>query len=145
MRRARDWIGSTQGLYLRASYQEFNTVSDEIQSDKLTEQIDAEVAERLRTVRNPAEQRTLAHLLREIGKLPLEQTRAALEVSATIAGVSLRASIEFLRAVPDAARILEPAELRAWGELGRRVTMADVEAGISFFIAGTGEFSEVPP
>ena len=120
-------------------------MSDEIQKNKLTEQIDAEVAERLRSVRNPAEQRTLANLLREIGKLPLEQTRAALEVSAMIAGVSLRASIEFLRAVPDAARILEPAELRAWGEMGRRLTMSEVEEGVSFFAAGVGDFERVPP
>ena len=120
-------------------------MSDEIQNDKLTEQIDAEVAERLRSVRNPAERRTLANLLREIGKLPLEQTRAALEVSATIAGVSFRASIEFLRAVPDAARILEPAELRAWAEMGRRLTMSEVEEGVSFFAAGVGDFGRVPP
>ena len=120
-------------------------MSDEIQKNKLTEQIDAEVAERLRSVRNPAERRTLAKLLREIGKLPLEQTRAALEVSAMIAGVSLRASIEFLRAVPDAARILEPAELRAWGEMGRRLTMSEVEEGVSFFAAGVGDFARVPP
>ena len=120
-------------------------MSDEIQKNKLTEQIDAEVAERLRSVRNPAERRTLANLLREIGKLPLEQTRAALEVSAMIAGVSLRASIEFLRAVPDAARILEPAELRAWAEMGRRLTMSEVEEGVSFFAAGVGDFERVPP
>ncbi len=120
-------------------------MSDEILNDKLTEQIDAEVAERLRSVRNPAERRTLANLLREIGKLPLEQTRAALEVSATIAGVSFQASIEFLRAVPDAARILELAELRAWAEMGRRLTMSEVEEGVSFFAAGVGDFERVPP
>lgn len=120
-------------------------MSDKIQNDKLTEQIDAEVAERLRSVRNPVERRTLANLLRKIGKLPLEQTRAALEVSATIAGVSLRASIEFLRAVPDAARILEPAELRAWAEMGRRLTISEVEDGVSFFATGVGEFEKVPP
>jgi hypothetical protein len=120
-------------------------VSDEIQNEKLTEQIDAEVAERLRSVKSPTERRAIANLLREIGKLPLEQTRAALEISAAIAGVSLRASIEFLRAVADAARILEPAELRAWGEMGRRLTMSEVEDGVSFFAAGAGEFDKVPP
>lgn len=119
-------------------------MSDEIQNDNPTEQIDAEVDERLRSVKNPAERRTLANLLREIGKLPLEHTRAALEISAAIAGVSLRASIEFLRAVPDAARILEPAELRAWGELGRRLTMSEVEDGVSFFALGVGDFERVP-
>ena len=43
------------------------------------------------------------------------------------------------------AEVLEPAELRAWGELGRRLTMTDVETGVSFFIAGLGEFVKVPP
>jgi nitric oxide reductase NorD protein len=109
------------------------------------EQVEQEIDERLRSVKNPTERRTLANLLREIGKLPLEHTRAALEVSASVAGVSLRASIEFLRTVPDAARILEPAELRAWGEIGRRLTMSEIEEGVSFFAAGVSEFERVPP
>ena len=57
----------------------------------------------------------------------------------------MRASIEFLRAVPGAAQVLEAAELRAWGEVGRRLTMAEVEDGVSFFVAGLTEFDHVPP
>ena len=68
-----------------------------------------------------------------------------METSAAIAGVSLRASIEFLRAAPGAAQVLEAAELRAWGEVGRRLTMAEVEDGVSFFVAGLTEFDHVPP
>jgi nitric oxide reductase activation protein len=104
-----------------------------------------EIGEHLRAVKNPTERRTIARLLRQISQLPLEQTRAALETSATIAAVSLRASIEFLRATPQVAKILDPAELRAWGELGRRLAMSDVETGISFFTAGADEFERVPP
>ncbi len=104
-----------------------------------------EIDERLRSVKNPTERRTMAGLLREISRLPLEHTRAGLETSAAIAGVSLRASIEFLRAAPAVAQVLEPPELRAWGELGRRLTMSDVESGVSFFAAGIGEFKNVPP
>jgi nitric oxide reductase NorD protein len=120
-------------------------VSDEIRNDNLTSQLGEEIDERLRSVKSPAERRTIASLLREISKLPLEHTRAALETSAAIAGVSLRASIEFLRAVPGAAQVLDLAELRAWGELGRRLTVAEVEDGVSFFVAGMGEFDKVPP
>jgi nitric oxide reductase NorD protein len=119
-------------------------VSDEIQNDIPPEPFGEEIDERLRSVKNPAERRTLANLLHEIAKLPLEHTRAALEISASVAVVSLRASIEFLRAVPDAARILDPAELRSWGEMGRRLTMSEVEEGVSFFAAGMGEFDKVP-
>jgi len=108
-------------------------------------QLGEEIDERLRAVKNPTERRTMAGLLREISRLPLEQTRAALEISAAIAGVSLRASIEFLRAAPGVAQVLEPTELRAWGELGRRLVMSDVENGVTFFTSGLGEFSDVPP
>src|SRR5688572_480056 len=103
-----------------------------------------QIEEHLRSVQNPQERRTIAELLRAVSNLPLEHVRAAIETSASIAGVSLRASIEFLRATPEAAHVLEPAELRAWGELGRRLTTNDVESGISFFSAGTADLARVP-
>src|SRR6266705_1797944 len=112
--------------------------------DSLQDQLGEEIDERLRSVKNPTERRTIAGLLREISHLPLEHTRAALETSAAIAGVSLRAGIEFLRAAPGVAQLLEPTELRAWGEVGRRLTMGDVENGVSFFTAGVGDFINVP-
>src|SRR2546423_3296973 len=106
--------------------------------------LEREISERLRSVKNPTERRTIAGLLRQIGGLPLDHTRAALETSAAIAAVSIRASIEFLRATPEVAQVLEAAELRAWAELGRRLTMTDIENGVSFFIAGIEDFAKVP-
>jgi nitric oxide reductase NorD protein len=100
--------------------------------------------ERLRAVKSVTERRTLAGLARRLGGLPLDQAVAALETSAAIAGVSWRASIEFLRAVPAAARVLEAEELRAWGEMGRRLAMGDVETGVAFFTAGVEDFEGVP-
>lgn len=117
---------------------------DEQEKNEVAADLRDQVSQRLRSIKNPTERRTFAGLLRQIASLPLEHARAALEISATIAAVSLRASIEFLRAVPDAARILESTELRAWGELGRRLAMADIETGVSFLIAGVGEFQQVP-
>jgi nitric oxide reductase NorD protein len=100
--------------------------------------------ERLRSVRSVTERRTIAGLAREIRKLPADSARAALEVSAAVAGISLRAGVEFLRAVPAAAGVLDAAELRGWGELGRRLTMADVETGAAFFAAGVESLREFP-
>src|SRR6266699_1938798 len=77
------------------------------------------------------ERQSFLELTRDMARLPLDQAAAALETSAAIAGVSLRASIEFLRAVPNAAQILEAAELRFWGDMGRRVAMGDVETAVS--------------
>src|SRR5215212_9564734 len=82
---------------------------------------EGEFRERLRSVKSVTERRTIGGLARELGSLPAEAARAALEMSASIAGVSLRASIEFLRAAPAASRVLETAELRAWAEMGRRL------------------------
>jgi nitric oxide reductase NorD protein len=91
-----------------------------------------------------AERQSFLRLTRELASLPLEQSTAALETSAAIAGVSLRAGIEFLRAAPGAAEILQAAELRAWGEMGRRIAMGDVETAVTFFAEGVGELQTVP-
>jgi nitric oxide reductase NorD protein len=105
---------------------------------------EGEFEARLRSVKSVTERRTIAGLARELGSLPVDAARAALETSAAIAGVSLRASIEFLRAAPGAARVLEATELRAWGEMGRRLAMGDVETAVSFFNAGVEDLTNVP-
>ena len=120
-------------------------MTQELNDQRTPSSLDERLSEHLKSVKTPAERRTVAKLLSEIRSLPLEHTVAAVEVSATIAAVSLRASIEFLRAVPEAARVLEPAELRAWGELGRRLTTNDAESGISFFSSAIADFARVPP
>ncbi|MFL6211086.1 MAG: VWA domain-containing protein [Pyrinomonadaceae bacterium] len=99
---------------------------------------------RLRTTAGAGERRGLAGLARELSQLPADRARATLEVSAALAAVNLRVSREFLRAVPAAARVLTAEDLRAWGELGRRLAMADAETGAHFFGAGVAELSAVP-
>ncbi|HEX8776380.1 MAG TPA: VWA domain-containing protein [Pyrinomonadaceae bacterium] len=100
--------------------------------------------ERLRAVKSVTERRTLAGLARELGRLPVDAARASLETSAAIAGVSLRASMEFLRAAPEAALVLGADELRAWGEMGRRLAMGDAETAIAFFASGVEAMGRVP-
>jgi hypothetical protein len=119
-------------------------VTDHSQNKISEPNLERELREHLRTVKGPAERRTIAGLAREVAKLPLDHARTALEVSASIAGVSLRASIEFLRAAPTAAQVLEPEELRSWGELGRRVAMGNVETAVEFFQAGLEPLEEIP-
>jgi hypothetical protein len=90
------------------------------------------------------EHQSFLKLTRELTSLPLEQSAAIIETSAAIAGISLRAAIEYVRAAPKAAEVLEAAELRAWGELGRRLAMSDVETAITFFAEGVSSIKEVP-
>jgi len=67
-----------------------------------------------------------------------------IETTTAIAGISLRAALEFLRAAPAAAQVLEPAELRSWGEMGRRLAMSDYESAASFFAEGVQPLRDVP-
>ena len=95
--------------------------------------------------RESLERQSFLELTRSIAGLPLDQAAAIVETSASIASISLRAGIEFLRAAPAAARVLRPDELRAWGEMGRRHAMSDYETAVSFFVAGVEELRSVPP
>lgn len=106
--------------------------------------MDEEFATHVHSEKLAAERQSFLELTRGLARLPLDQAAAAVEASAAIAGVSLRASLEFLRAVPEATTVLSAAELRSWGELGRRITMSDTEAGVSFFIAGVAELKDLP-
>src|ERR1044072_6754052 len=92
-----------------------------------------------------AERQSFLELTRSIGSLPLDQTAAVLETSAAIAAMPLRAGIEFLRAAPTAAQVLQSTELRSWGELGRRLAMADYESAIAFFTEGVEPLRSVAP
>ncbi len=91
-----------------------------------------------------SKKQTFTNLARRLGKLPNEKKIAALEMSASLAGVSLRVSREFVEAVPKAAKILEADDLRAWAEMGRRLAMANAEIGASFFARGVNDFKKVP-
>ena len=79
-----------------------------------------------------------------MAELSAEQRRAALEVSASLAGVSLKVSRAFVAAVPDAAKVLSAEDLRDWGELGRRLAMGSSELGVSFFAEGAAGLTKVP-
>lgn len=92
-----------------------------------------------------AERQSFLELTRSLTGLPLDQAAAVLETSASIAAISLRAGIEFLRAAPAASQVLQPTELRSWGEMGRRLAMADYESAVSFFGEGVESLRTIAP
>jgi hypothetical protein len=87
---------------------------------------------------------TLTGLAARLGRLPADKKRAALEISAALAGVSLRVSRDFVEAVPKAAKLLSADDLRSWGELGRRIAMGSAETGGKFFAEGVEGLRSVP-
>ena len=92
---------------------------------------------------NPKKQ-TFTNLAKRLSRLSGEQRKAALESSASLAGVSLRVSREFVEAVPKAAKILAADDLRNWAELGRRLAMGNADAGAKFFAGGVSGLKSVP-
>ena len=90
------------------------------------------------------ERKSFIELTRKLASLPLDQAAAALETSAAIASISLRAAVEFLRAAPLAAQVFKPSDLKLWGELGRRLAMGDYDAAASFFAEGVARYAAVP-
>ncbi len=80
----------------------------------------------------------------DLRKLPAEKSRAALEISAALAGVSLRVSKEFLQAMPNAAKVLSADEIRSWAEIGRKLAMGNADLGAKFFADGVEYYGLVP-
>ncbi|HMJ08315.1 MAG TPA: hypothetical protein VK468_04880, partial [Pyrinomonadaceae bacterium] len=90
------------------------------------------------------QKQTFTGLAKRLGRLSADKRRAALEISAALAGVSLKASREFVEAVPKASKILSADDLRNWGEMGRRLAMGNAETGARFFAAGVSQLAILP-
>lgn len=84
-------------------------------------------------------------LTSDLRNLPSDKKRVALEMSASLAGVSLRVSKAFVEATPKATKVLNADNLRLWAEMGRKLAMANADAGVKFFTDGVNNFKNVPP
>src|SRR5258705_2091631 len=114
------------------------------ESDKSNKSNPATGRDNVQDQPHSAERQSFLELTRSLASLPFDEAAAALETSAAIASISLRAGIEFLRAAPAAAQILQAAELRSWGEMGRRLAMGDYEAAATFFAEGVDGLRDLP-
>lgn len=93
---------------------------------------------------NETQKKTLTGIAARLSRLPAKKRRAALESSAAIAGVSLRASRAFVESAPRAARILSADDIRHWGEMGRKLSMGSADLGAEFFSRGVDELALIP-
>ncbi len=88
--------------------------------------------------------KTITGLARRLSRLPNEKKKVSLEMSASLAAVSLKVSREFVEAVPRAAKVLSANDLRAWAEMGRKVAMADADLAVGFFAGGVSGLKKIP-
>ncbi len=91
-----------------------------------------------------SKKQTFTGLARRLGKMPNDKKMVSLEMSAALAGVSLRVSREFVEAVPKAAKILSADDIRNWAEMGRRLAMGNADLGATFFADGVNDLKSVP-
>ncbi|MGB7068191.1 MAG: hypothetical protein WBD22_01740, partial [Pyrinomonadaceae bacterium] len=91
------------------------------------------------------EKHNFSGLAKRLSRLPADKRRVALEMSAALAGVSLRVSREFVDAIPRAAKILSADDIRSWAEMGRKIAMGNAEMGVGFFSKGVDGLDNVPP
>ena len=88
--------------------------------------------------------KSLTGLARRLGRLSGEKKKVSLEMSASLAAVSLKVSREFVEAVPKAAKILAADDLRSWAEMGRKIAMANADLGVEYFAKGVSELRQIP-
>jgi nitric oxide reductase NorD protein len=79
-----------------------------------------------------------------LGQLPSDKKRVALEMSAALAGVSLKVSRAFVEAVPEAGEFLTADDIRLWAEFGRKLAMGSAASGIKFFKQGVEGLTDIP-
>jgi hypothetical protein len=90
-----------------------------------------------------ATRNTIEALAQRMGVMPSDRAWVAVDVGASLAGISLKAAIEFFKAAPEVARLLENGDLKAWAELGRRVALNNAEEAIEFFRSSADTLGEV--
>ncbi len=83
-------------------------------------------------------------LLPPLARMPAERLLFLTGIAAGLAGLSLRATGEFLRVAPEVGRVLNTFELRTWGEAGKRLAATNIEAAHEFFTASPATLTRLP-
>ncbi|HEV8483015.1 MAG TPA: VWA domain-containing protein [Blastocatellia bacterium] len=97
--------------------------------------IEKEVKKRLRKHLKGVASSTLESLAKRIGVLPYEGVLLTTDIGVALAANNLRAAVEFLKAAPEVSRLIEPGDMRVWGEAGKRLAATSVDTATEFFQA----------
>ncbi|MEP7271392.1 MAG: VWA domain-containing protein [Acidobacteriota bacterium] len=76
---------------------------------------------------------TIESLAIKMGVLPSERAWVAVDIGSSLASISLKVTIEFFKAAPEVARLLENGDVRAWAELGRKIAVNNADEAGEFF------------
>jgi len=87
---------------------------------------------------------TIENLVKRMGGLPYERVLLATDIAAALAASNLRASVEMLKAAPEVSKLIESADIRVWGEIGKRLSATSVDGAITFFQASADSLQAIP-
>lgn len=84
------------------------------------------------------------HLVGRLLRLPADRAFLLVEMGLSLTTASVRAAAEFVRVAPEVGMLLEPEELKVWGEVGRRLAGVNPESAIAFFQASPPVLKAIP-
>src|SRR4030095_2498310 len=94
--------------------------------------------------RKGATRGTIEALALKMGINPSESAWVAVDIGASLAGISIKTTVDFFKAAPEVARLLENDDVRAWAELGRRVALHNAEEASEFFRTSGETLAAIP-
>ncbi|MEW6131003.1 MAG: VWA domain-containing protein [Acidobacteriota bacterium] len=106
---------------------------------------ETELKEKLKQTLKDAAGSTVESLMNRTSSLPYEAVLLTTELGISIAATNLRASVEFLKAVPDVAKLIDASDLRIWGEAGKRIATTSADTAIEFFQSSAKIITAIPP
>ncbi|HXU08151.1 MAG TPA: hypothetical protein VN743_04075, partial [Blastocatellia bacterium] len=76
---------------------------------------------------------TIENLVKRMGGLPYERVLLTTDIGASLAATNLRAAVEMLKAAPEVSRLIDSADARVWGEVGKRLSATSSDSAATFF------------
>jgi len=108
------------------------------------EEFEKEIKKSLRKHLKGANGSTVDSLSKRLRSLPRDRISLTAELVITMAAINLRTATEMLRAAPDVAALLDLADLRIWGEIGKRLCATSPDTAIGFFQSSASTLESLP-
>jgi nitric oxide reductase NorD protein len=108
--------------------------------EELEKEVKKQLKKHLRGVGGP----TIENLVKRLVGLPYERVVLTTDIGVMLAGTNPRAGVEMLKAAPEVSRLIEAADLRVWGEAGKRLAATSSESAVTFFQSSAAILESIP-
>ncbi|HKS43461.1 MAG TPA: hypothetical protein VJX74_22795, partial [Blastocatellia bacterium] len=105
--------------------------------------MEKEISKKLRKHLKGITASTLEALAKRLGVLPYERVLLTTDIGIALATTNLRGAVEMLKAAPEVSRLIAAADMRVWGEIGKRLSATSVESAMGFFLTSASTLSSM--